>query len=63
MLHRVVPWLWRLADEDATRPAVLPDMQKQLLQALRSCPAADDIQVSSIVMLLDCQAVVCVVCV
>lgn len=45
MLHRVIPWLWRLADEDASRPEVPHDMQQHLLQALGACPAADDIQV------------------
>lgn len=44
MLHRIVPWLWRLADEeDTTRPDVI--LQERLLEALRLCPAADEIKV------------------
>ena len=45
MLHRVLPWLWRLADEDAGRPEVPPPLQQQLLAALNGCPAAEDPQV------------------
>lgn len=45
MLHRVLPWLWRLADEDAGRPHVPEGLQQQLLEALESCPAAEDMQV------------------
>jgi len=46
MLHRVLPWLWRLADEDAGLPEVAPSLQQQLLEALECCPAAEDLQVS-----------------
>lgn len=45
MLHRVLPWLWRLADEDAGRPEVPVSLQQQLLEALECCPAAEDLQV------------------
>jgi hypothetical protein len=45
MLHRVLPWLWRLADEDAGRPEVPESLQQQLLEALECCPAAEDLQV------------------
>lgn len=45
MLHRVLPWLWRLADEDAGLPEVPPSLQQQLLEALECCPAAEDLQV------------------
>lgn len=45
MLHRVLPWLWRLADEDAGRPDVPEALQQQLLEALECCPAAEDLQV------------------
>lgn len=45
MLHRVLPWLWRLADEDAGRPEVPKTLQQQLLEALALCPAAEDLQV------------------
>lgn len=48
MLHRVVPWLWRLADDDATRPEVPEWMQQELLEALRNCPAADEIKVGHV---------------
>jgi hypothetical protein len=48
MLHRVLPWLWRLADEDAGQPEkfeVPQAMRQQLLEALECCPAAEDLQV------------------
>lgn len=45
MLHRVLPWLWRLADEDSSRPELPSELQQQLLDALHSCPAAEDLQV------------------
>lgn len=41
MLHRVLPWLWRLADEDAGRPEVPWELQQQLLEALTCCPSAE----------------------
>eukprot|EP00878_Enallax_costatus_P047027 GHUV01057389.1.p2 GENE.GHUV01057389.1~~GHUV01057389.1.p2 ORF type:complete len:116 (+),score=40.32 GHUV01057389.1:258-605(+) len=45
MLHRIIPWLWRLADEDdSNRPEVPVIMQERLLEALRLCPAADDVK-------------------
>jgi hypothetical protein len=45
MLHRVLPWLWRLADEDEGRPELAEELQQQLLEALRCCPVAEDLQV------------------
>lgn len=48
MLHRVLPWLWRLADEDAGQPEkfeVPKALRQQLLEALECCPAAEDLQV------------------
>jgi hypothetical protein len=51
MLHRVLPWLWRLADEDAGHPTVPWELQQQLLEALQSCPAAEDAQVCVVVVL------------
>jgi hypothetical protein len=45
MLHRVLPWLWRLADEHAARPVVPAELQQQLLEALMCCPVADDTKV------------------
>lgn len=48
MLHRVLPWLWRLADEDAGQPErfeVPQALRQQLLEALECCPAAEDLQV------------------
>jgi hypothetical protein len=49
MLHRVLPWLWRLADEDEGRPELPWELQQQLLEALHCCPVAEDPQVSVIV--------------
>jgi hypothetical protein len=46
MLHRVLPWLWRLADEDEGRPELPWELQQQLLEALHCCPVAEDPQVS-----------------
>lgn len=46
MLHRVLPWLWRLADDEQQgRPEVPWEVRQQLLEALRLCPAAEDVQV------------------
>jgi hypothetical protein len=45
MLHRVLPWLWRLADEGRGPCEVAPRARRQLLDALMSCPAAEDLQV------------------
>lgn len=53
MLHRVLPWLWRLADEDAGHRMQVPaPEQQQLLAALVACPAAEDVQVGTAVRLL-----------
>lgn len=41
MLCRVLPWLWRLTDED-TSVHVTSDARATLLDALRRCPALDD---------------------
>lgn len=46
MLHRVLPWLWRLADEDEGRPDLPEELQQQLLEALHCCPVAEDPQVT-----------------
>lgn len=45
MLHRVLPWLWRLADEEVRPYAPTRSQQQQLLEALECCPAAEDLQV------------------
>lgn len=49
MLVRVLPWLWRLADEDSGRPVgfeVPQAQQHQLLEALEcGRPIAEDLQV------------------
>ena len=51
MLHRIIPWLWRLADADNTsRPEVPVIMRERLLEALRLCPAADDVKVMGLVL-------------
>lgn len=51
MLHRVLPWLWRLADSEADGGggglvAVDTPGQHALLDALAACPAAEDALVS-----------------
>jgi hypothetical protein len=49
MLHRVLPWLWRLADEgEVGRPEVGAEGRRQLLEALGSCLAAEDVQVGGL---------------
>ncbi|WIA33121.1 hypothetical protein OEZ86_006273 [Tetradesmus obliquus] len=53
MLHRVLPWLWRLADEDEGRPDLPEELQQQLLEALHCCPVAEDPQTSEKVALLE----------
>jgi hypothetical protein len=48
MLNRVLPWLWRLADDEGAACSnwrVPPQMKQQLLEALLSCPAAEYQQV------------------
>jgi hypothetical protein len=45
MLHRVLPWLWRLADENQSHLEVPEATRHQLLAALAACPAPDDVQV------------------
>jgi hypothetical protein len=61
MLHRVLPWLWRLADEDEGRPELPWELQQQLLEALHCCPVAEDPQVSIwwATSLLACSPVLC----
>jgi len=48
MLNSVLPWLWRLADDEGAACSnwrVPPQMKQQLLEALLSCPAAEYQQV------------------
>jgi len=48
MLNRVLPWLWRLADDEGAACSnwrVPPQMKQQLLEALLSSPAAEYQQV------------------
>lgn len=45
MLHRVLPWLWRLADEEVRPYEPTRSQQQQLLEALECCPVAEDLQV------------------
>ena len=48
MMHRVMPWLWRLADEDCQQQfAVPPELREELIAALARSPHADGPQVGS----------------
>lgn len=74
MLHRVLPWLWRLADSEAeggggggsggvsggggSLLVVGAAAQRALLDALVACPAAEDMQVSRMRMRVRDRAVI-----
>lgn len=46
MLHRVMPWLWRLADVDCQQHFTVPqDLREELIVALAASPYAEDPQV------------------
>lgn len=49
---QVLPWLWRLADEQGGTPDASPAVRGALLDALATCPAAEDVQIQEKVHLL-----------
>jgi hypothetical protein len=55
MLHRVMPWLWRLADEDCQQHFAVPqELRDALIAALANSPCAEDPQVQCFLRILVC---------